>query len=95
MRYRLESLDPATGVRERTGLSASSDAQALDQMEAARWRRESAGERRSWIVVSALDDGRERCDVLNADTAEDAARIASFGAGVVEVVSVEPRAPHP
>lgn len=119
--YRLESTDPDTGVRERMSLSASNDAQAVEQMEAVRWRHENAGERRtlalhrpepdgwteigraesrrakgrrSWIAVSTLDDGRERRDVVNADTAEDAARIASLGADVVEVVSVERRTPR-
>lgn len=48
-------------------------------------------DRRSWIVTSILEDGRERRDVLNAETSEGAARIAAGGAGVAEVERVELR----
>ena len=50
------------------------------------------GQRRSWIVSSRMEDGRERQDVLNACSAEEAARMAAVG-GVVEVARVEPREP--
>lgn len=49
---------------------------------------ERDSQRRSWIVASRMEDGRERRDVLNATSAEDAARMA---AGIGEVVRVEPR----
>ena len=51
---------------------------------------EREDQRRSWIVVSRMGDGRERRDVLNAASAEDAARIAA-SAGMGEVVRVETR----
>lgn len=121
MNYRLESTDPATGERERMSLSASSDAQAVEQMDAVRWRYENAGrsrvlvlyrpepdgwaevgrtgsrrcagvtERRSWIVETLLEDGQLREDVLNACSAEDAARAAMTFGGASDVVSVRLR----
>lgn len=48
------------------------------------------GQRRSWIVSSRLEDGRERQDVLNACSAEEAARMAA-SVGAREVVRVEAR----
>lgn len=53
-------------------------------------REVAGGERRSWIVSSRAEDGRERRDVLNARSAEEAARMAALG-GWGEVVRVEPR----
>lgn len=48
--YRLESTDPATGIITRLGLSASSDEQAMKQMERVRWKHENAGERRELVL---------------------------------------------
>ena len=50
------------------------------------------GQRRSWIVSSRTEDGGERRDVLNAPSADEAARMAARG-GFGEVVRVEPREP--
>ena len=55
-------------------------------------REVAGGERRSWIVVSRTEDGNERRDVLNACSAEEAARMAARS-GFGEVVRVEPREP--
>lgn len=51
---------------------------------------EQEGQRRSWIVASCMEDGRERRDVLNAASAEEAARMAA-SAGAGKVVRVEAR----
>lgn len=47
--------------------------------------------RRSWVVISRLEDDSRRSDVLNAYSAEEAARMATSLGGVAEVESVEPR----
>ena len=57
MNYRLESTDPATGIRERMSLSAAGDAQAAEQMDAVRWRHENAGERRILTLYRPEPDG--------------------------------------
>ena len=48
--YRLESTDPATGLRERLSLSAVDTAQAIEQMERMRQRHEMAGESRPLVL---------------------------------------------
>lgn len=57
MNYRLESTDPATGECERMSLSASSDAQAVEQMDAVRWRHENAGRSRVLVLYRPETDG--------------------------------------
>lgn len=67
--YRLEATDPATGLGGRMGLSAADDAQAREQIEAMRQRREMAGESRilalyrpegaGWAEVART--GSKRC----------------------------------
>lgn len=57
------------------------------------WDGRREGQRRSRIVSSLTEDGGERRDVLNATSADEAARMAARG-GWGEVVRVEPRKPR-
>lgn len=63
MRYRLDVfMDAALSERvERLSLSARSDAAALEQAEAVRWKCECAG--RSRVLVLSRDDGAEKVEI--------------------------------
>lgn len=61
MNYRLESFVDRACLRraERLSLSASSDAQAMEQTRAVAWRHECAGESRVLVLSRPSDGGWE------------------------------------
>lgn len=61
MNYRLESFADRACLRmdERLSLSASSDAQALEQTKAVAWRCECAGRSRVLVLSRPSEDGWE------------------------------------